>query len=803
MARRSSSKPAPETPTESSPAGKRRLPAAWGRGLLVGALVVLLGGALLADWWRCFPDDARATFVGGKSCIECHQAEHAEWKGSFHDLAMDPATDQTVLGNFENAELTHFGLQSRMFRRDGKFVVHTEGPTGKFEDFEVKYVLGVAPLQQYMVEFDRPADALPGEIGRLQVLPICWDTGKKQWFFLQPPDVPERVLPDDDLHWTGVAQRWNNMCADCHVTNLQKNFDVARNEYRTTFTDLDVNCEACHGPGSLHVELARSKSLFWDRKRGYALAKLGGKDPRQARFEVETCAPCHSMRRIVAPGFQAGDNYYDYYVNELLQGHLYHADGQILEEVYELGSFTQSKMYHKGIRCSDCHHPHSVKTKHVGNEVCTSCHQHPAGKYDSPAHHHHDPAREGAKCVNCHMPTKTYMAVDPRLDHSLRVPRPDLSVSLGTPNACSGCHLEKSELAESKRTELGEYAKWLRAGRTDATIRDAVAKVDRWSADRFREWWGERRDADTHFSHALAAARRGDPDAASRLVSLAERSDLSAIVRATCLNELAQFDSAAAMRLAVDLLKNEEPLIRITAVAFLERLPDEELVRRLAPVLNDPIRGVRAEAGRVMSRVDERWLGGPERAAREKAIAEFRQGLEANSDRAMSHLGLGILAERQGRDAEAVAAYETALRIEPRTAGPRANLAALLERQLTENTDPAVAAAHSQRITALRNEELQLLARDARLLPDSGAIRYRYGLSLYLHGRLDEAEKELTAAVAASPQTPDFVLGLALLYQKQNRIPEAIRQTERLLQLRPNDPSYQQLLQELRASSPP
>lgn len=714
---------------------------------------------------------------------------------------MDRATEQTVLGDFDDAELEHFGLRSRMFRRDGKYYVHTEGPTGQLDDFEVKYVLGVSPLQQYMVEFDRPAHIQPSEIGRLQVLSICWDTKQKKWFFLQPPDVSERVPPHDDLHWTGIAQRWNNMCADCHVTNLQKNFDVATRSYHTSFTDMDVNCEACHGPGSQHVQLASAKSLFWDRQRGYALAQLKG--PANARTEIETCAPCHSIRRIVEPGFRGGDNYYDYFANELLSGHLYHADGQILEEVYEFGSFTQSKMFHKGIRCTDCHNPHTTKVKHDGNRVCTSCHQHPAGKYDSPAHHHHDPAQAGAKCTACHMPTKTYMAVDPRLDHSLRIPRPDLSVQLATPNACSGCHLEKAPLKAERKAELGEYANWLRAARGgDQQVRDAVAQVDRWSADRFREWYGVKKDVDSHFAHALAAARRGDPAAEPKLIEVARRGDIPAIVRATCLNELGQYESSASNELAVNLLTSDEPILRLTAVSHLERLPDVELVRRLVPSLSDPIRVVRAEAGRVLARVPESQLNGPERAARDKAIVEYKHGLEANSDRAVAHMGLGYLEERQGTVAAARAAYETAIRIEPNTAGPRANLAAVLERQLETSADSADAEALRKRIAQLRREELDLLARDAKLLPDGAGIRYRYGLSLYLHGQLDEAERELLAAVQHAPNTADYVLALALLYQKQQRFAEALQQAQRLVALRPSDLSYQQLLNEIRAQAP-
>lgn len=762
---------------------------------LIAGAAIALGGLVFVDWWICLPQDAQAQYVGGKSCVQCHAVQAEKWRGSYHDLAMDPATPDTVLGDFNNAELSHFGVTSRMFRHQGKFMVHTEGADGKLSDFEVKYVLGVAPLQQYMVEFDRPVNAKPGEIARVQVLSVSWDTRQKKWFFLQPPDVRDRVLPGDDLHWTGVAQRWNNMCADCHTTNLQKNFDVPSKTYHTTFTELDVNCEACHGPGSLHVRLATASSLFWDRQRGYGLPKFKG---NHAQVEVETCAPCHSMRRLVQPGYRGGEPYYDYFVNEVLQGHLYHADGQIQEEVYEFGSFTQSKMYQKGVRCTDCHDPHSTKVKYEGNGLCTSCHQHPAGKYDTPSHHRHNPGREGALCTSCHMPKKTYMAVDPRLDHSLRVPRPDLSVQLGTPNACSGCHLDKGGLPHDHAARLIEYADWIRAAREgDEAVKQALNRVDDWAADKFREWYGQKADVLDHFAHALSAARIGDPAAESQLLALAKDRRQSAMVRATCTYELGQFPSDAVLDSSIQLSHEPEPLVRLSALANLERLSEEDLVKRVVPLLDDPIRAVRAEAGRLLARVDIRWLTGPQRTARDRAIDEYRQGLLANSDRAIGHLGLGLLAEQLGDVRAAQQAYETAMAVEPNAAGPRANLAGLLEQMAQSERDEMTRSKLVERVAVLRREELELLARDAKLAPTNAMIRYRFGLSLYLQGRLDDAQAELREAVRLAPNTSDFVLALALLYQKLNRLDDAIQQVKRLNEIRPEDPTFKQLLAEL------
>lgn len=564
------------------------------------ALVVLLaliaslaiGSWLLADWYYGVPPEAKATYVGRNSCVECHQQQFDKWHGSPHDKAMDLATAETVLGDFNSATLEHYGIESRMFQREGKFFISTEGHDGKLADFEVKYVFGVEPLQQYMVETSRPKDAQDHEIGTVQVLPVAWDTTRREWFYLDPPDVHEKLAPNDRLHWTGAAANWNRMCADCHSTNLQKNFDPQAREYHTTFSEIDVSCEACHGPGSLHVELARKVSPFWDRQRGYALAKLKGPDSQP---QVETCARCHVRRaRTVAPNHAAGEPLYDYLANELIREDLYHADGQPLDEVYVFGSFIQSKMHHKGVRCSDCHDPHSTKVKFTDNQLCISCHMntHPAGKYDTPAHHFHQANSTGAQCVNCHMPHTTYMEVDARRDHSLRVPRPDLSVKLGTPNACVGCHLDAAKLSAAARQAiehshtrepLQDYAAWLAAARSakdEAARQEVQAELDRlnrWAMESTRKWYGAKTEKAAHWATALAGAWErvpADQQAAHQarvekdLIAVVENAEFPPMARASALVHLEPFQNETTAKVVQTALADAHPLVRFAALGY-------------------------------------------------------------------------------------------------------------------------------------------------------------------------------------------------------------------------------------------
>ena len=341
------------------------------------------GGSLFLDWWHCLPDGVSATYIGRDELPRVPCPEYDLWQGSHHDLAMDLATPETVLGDFNDAEFEQFGIRSRMFRRGGKFFVHTEGPDGKLADFEVKYVLGVTPLQNYMVEFDRPADMPEHEIARLQVLRITWDTLAQTWFYMPPPDVrDQRLAPDDDLHWTGMAQRWNNMCADCHSTNLQKNFDVATRTYHTTFSEIDVSCEACHGPGQRARGAGPERIPVLGPQTGL---RLGAAEGGRPEAQMDTCAPCHSRRGAIHAGFPPGDDYHDYFVNELLSRETYHRRRADPGRGLRIRLVPAKQDVPQGHQVQRLPRSRTRSARSfTGNAVCTSCHQHPAGQVRQP-----------------------------------------------------------------------------------------------------------------------------------------------------------------------------------------------------------------------------------------------------------------------------------------------------------------------------------------------------------------------------------------------------------------------------------
>ncbi len=788
------------------------------------AIVLLLASGLTADWWYGIPDGEQSRYVGGDSCIACHQSEHAKWRNSHHDLAMQLANGETVLGDFADVEFDYRGVISKLFREDDEFFVTTDGADGELATFPIKYTFGVTPLQQYMVEF---------EDGRVQVLPFCWDTKAKRWFHIYEQD-PHTIQPEDPTHWTNVGQNWNHTCAECHSTDLVKGYDFASDTFHTTFSDIDVNCEACHGPGSHHVEMAESWSPFWDRKRGYGLAKLKGTDTTTQITQLETCAKCHAHRDAVHPGFHAGDDFDSHYRLSLLDTGLYYHDGQILEEDYVYGSFLQSRMFRENVRCTDCHDPHTAKLKRQGNQLCAECHV-PA-KYDTPNHHHHASGSPGGACVECHMPERTYMVVDPRRDHSIRPPRPDLSLVLDTPNACTDCHIEQAFAADGmegirNNPRLGpktiaeapdeiprDYAEWLSKSQDgDQTARQEIDAWNQWAADAFNNWYGEKPITE-HFAITLDAGMQaklpeslrplnesGEVDRpaelaqiARMLTELSKNREVGPIVRASAVSLLGNFPTSRTINANAEALEDPSPLVRRAAVANLEsfypvdrisvwqrdRLPPASqqqldaqlraLVKALVEPLSDPVRTVRNEAARVGAIIPRALLTQDSRAALDKAIDEYKTGLLSNADQAAAWTTWAGVLERQAKLEDAEDAYKNALQRLNEFIPARMALATLYNYQG-------------------RNQEAETLLREAiRVLPELPEARYSLGLLLAEDpNRLREAQQELGEAARLAPSQHRMRYNNGLALQQLGMWPEAEAELAAAANLAPGSVDYQ------------
>jgi predicted CXXCH cytochrome family protein len=723
-----------------------------------------------------------ARFVGRASCSRCHEAELEAYRGSHHDLAMQEARPDTVLGDFDGATFEKDGVTSSFTTRDGKFVVRTDGVDGTLQDFEVRYAFGVTPLQQYLVDIGR---------GRLQALQLAWDSrpadqGGQRWFHLYPD---EQVPHGDPLHWTGGAMNWNFMCASCHSTDLRRGYDSETDSYASTWSEIDVSCEACHGPGSRHVAWADGGETSSDPTMGLAVQPNGvaqwvfepgantarRSEPLERQVEVETCAPCHSRRAQASEAPWHGDAYLDHYHPSLLEPGLYHADGQILDEVYVWGSFVQSRMHAAGVTCSDCHDPHSLQLRAAGNALCARCHVQDV--YDRKSHHLHEPGTAGSACVDCHMPERTYMVVDPRRDHSMRIPRPDLTVAIGTPNACQTCHADQGA---------------------------------RWAADAVLAGRGDRPGPKPSYARALHDGRIGKPRARTALVALANDSAAPAIARATALRLLGQVPGSldpGAVRAA---FADPDPLLRFGAAELLADLPEPLRIELGAPLLGDPVRAVRAEAGRALA---VSALPSEQRAARDAALADWIVFQQTNIDQPWAHVNLGVLALAHGDLVAAERAYRHALRVAPHSVQARINLSDLLrererddlgEQLLREGIAmlPEIAELHHALglLLARRGataDAVEELAAAARLQPGTPRFAYVHAVGLESVAGVDAAIPVLEEALARHPWDADLLLGISSFLQKRGEIARALEFAERLATV---DPAAASLVDELRAA---
>jgi Flp pilus assembly protein TadD len=729
--------------------------------------IATLGGLMLAGWgawFYLFPLASHSTvalvshalkaepaFVGRAACAACHTEQDKLWQGSHHDLAMQEVTEQTVLGDFQDVKFSKDGVVSRFFRQNGRFLVNTDGPDGRLKDFEIKYVFGVTPLQQYLIE-------LPG--GKLQALSIAWDSrskdqGGQRWFHLYPD---EKIDHTDELHWTKRSQNWNFMCAECHSTHLQKNYDASSRTYHSTWSEIDVSCEACHGPSSSHVAWAKREpdskaaddqtkgltvSLNERRGAAWSIDPQTGNARRNIQrvgdTEVQVCARCHSRRAQLFGDYHDG-RLLDSHLPSLLTKTLYHADGQIDGEVYEYGSFLQSKMYQAGVSCSDCHEPHSLKLRVADNGTCLQCHA--ADKYEDAKHHFHGPDSAGAKCIACHMPTKTYMGVDARRDHGFRIPRPDLSEKLGTPNACNACHADKTA---------------------------------QWAAEVIKRRYGHQPKGYQNYAEALYAAGARNPDATARLTALAQNKSQPAIARATAIAELAAGLTPEQLPILTQALRDADPLLRSAALQAVEQLPPEQRWPLAHDALRDPVRSLRALAASALAGLAPAAIPASEQAHYAAASRDYLTSLDWNADDPAAQVNRGNFHAARHEFETAEQAYREALQLDPDFVMAYINLADLF------------------RLIHRDNQGLSVLQQGLIRLPDAADLHHSLGLLQVRLKNTDEALKSLERAVKLAPNQPRFNYVYAMALTSVGREQDAREVTGSALMLTPNDPALNAL----------
>ncbi len=484
----------------------------------------------------------------------------------------------------------------------------------------------------------------------------------------------------------------------------------------------------------LAVQLTERQGVTWAQNA--ASGNSVRSQPRATDREIEVCAQCHARRGQIAEGYEAGKPFLDYYHPALLTSPLYYADGQQRGEVYNWGSFLQSKMYANGVTCSDCHNPHSGKLRAEGNTLCATCHL--PSKYDTTAHHHHKPASAGAACVACHMPTTTYMVVDPRRDHSLRVPRPDLSIKFGTPNACNSCH----------------------------TNRDA-----HWAAAQVNKWYGHDPQGYQRFAAAFAAAGADALDAQKQLRAIALDATEPPIARATALAQI----NPAATNLA-GALGDPNSAVRLGALQSLAHAPLDARLPLAGPLLSDPVRTVRLEAVSVLAPLPPAQLSAAQRAAFERASGEYVQTQRYNADRADARVNLGTFYASRGDAVKGEEELKAAIRLDPFFLPAYVNLADLYR---ARGRDP---------------DGESILREGLKVAPNSATLHYALGLALVRMKHTDEALRELERATTLEPGNARFAYVYAVALHSTGKVDPAIATLEKALVTHPDDRDILQAL---------
>lgn len=661
---------------------------------------------------------------------------------------MEVASPVSVRGIFDGRTLRHFEETWRFVRDGDAFVVelsHEARPGEPAERLQVDYTFGFEPLQQLLTARAK---------GRYQALPVAWDArpsadGGQRWFSLYPE---EPIGPEDPLHWERLAYNWNSQCASCHSTGFAKGFDPESGRFSSEWAEIDVGCEACHGPGNDHAgRYARAQSdsapdssadpildpglevrfeswdpNLWVREEGARIATRTL--PRPLDAQVDVCASCHSRRGELAPTRAVGEAFLDGYRPSLIEPGLYFDDGQIRDEVYVWGSFQQSRMFMAGVRCSDCHDPHSLSLRRAGNALCTGCHADAA--YDVPEHRGHraggagttSPAAGGTNCVDCHMPTRVYMGIDARRDHAFSIPRPLRSRALEAPSVCQTCHPDRD-------------ARW------------ASAAVEDWRGDRVpREHWAD--------SLVVAGEARTD---AARWLEIALEPTYPPIVRGSAWARYAEEGTAApGVVILEERLRSGSELERLGLVEVVRQLDPSLRIALLRPLLDDERRAIRIAAANALVDVPAQQWRAPDRTALARGLREYRMAQEANAERPEAQVNLGSLALRYADPVAARLAFGRALESAPYFVPAHVNLADL------------------ERLEGNGAAALDHLRRALEIEPDAALVRHALGLALYREGHAGEALSELERAAREAPQLPRLTLGWALALDAAGRRAEGL-----------------------------
>lgn len=732
------------------------------------------------------PDrETYASYGGSASCKECHEEAYEAWAKSNHGRAErlpEAKLDDAV---FVPGSTFQHGTQKTSARKDGgRFEIITAGLSATQEIFQVDRIIGHSPLRQMLISFPD---------GRWQATEAAYDPRTNDWFNVYGA---EDRRPGEWGHWTGRGMNWNSMCATCHNTRLRKHYDLTNDIYRTTMVERGVGCESCHGPLRAHND--------WQ----YANHGKGLPDPTIKKLSrdqmFDTCAACHSRRSEITGDPKPGDSFFDHHLLSTVDhSDLFYPDGQVRDEDYEVSAFLGSKMFHKGVRCADCHDFHSAKVRLPGNMMCLSCHgpgQTNALVINPVAHSRHkvfgfdtngvmqplDLAtykpgtikETGGECVNCHMPQTPYMQRHWRHDHGFTIPDPLLTKQFGIPNACNRCHQDKD---------------------TD------------WSLKYVEEWYGEKMNRPTRQrAQIIARARTGDASARDDLLKLLREED-QAYWRAVAARMLEPWAAEPQItRALIERFSDTNALVRQSIAQTLSSLSSAaspEIQSALSSRLNDPSRNVRVVAALALASTLN---------LKSQAGTDLLRMLEHNADQPSGQIQLGGFALARGDATNALRHFQTARNWDPYSPEIRQEFAVLLSqlgktRAALQELEAAVKLAPRDaesrfKLALLWNElgesakALAELEAAVKLNPRHARAAYNLGLARNAAGNPAGAIQALLAAEAADSRDPRIPYARATIHARLGQLDEARQAARRALELNPQFREAATLLRQLPAN---
>lgn len=690
------------------------------------------------------------SYVGNDTCIDCHQSEVASWKPSHHANSMLPASDKSVLGDFNNIRFESKDGWTIFNQDQAGYYIETgqTGQTGR--RYEVPYVFAYKPLQQILVDIGK---------GRLQAYPVAWDSrgkeeGGQRWYSL----YEDTHIPGTPFNWLGQFNNWNARCAECHSTDLKRGYDVEKDSYNTTFSEVNVSCEACHGPAEKHINLTQAqqksvansgfknqqyRKLDWIFEDGNNTAELlKGKPVSIDHGQPDQCAACHSRRASLTDGNDPGE-FTQHYIPRLALPELYYSDGQIQDEVYVYGSFSQSKMAAAGVTCSNCHDPHSGKVLTLDNNLCTQCHV--PSKFDTPAHTLHDPESPGSQCIDCHMPEKPYMGVDDRRDHAFRIPNPWVSEKLGTPDVCLDCHQDKD-------------SQW-----SQRQLKSKKAKV-----------FGQYDD----IGSALLLNAENPPQGQANIAKLVVDESQPAMRRAVLLGHL-DMTKVANMQILNEAANSAESLVKLGVIAVLERSSQQLQLQVGFGLLYDEHKNVRLQAIKLLAPAFRRELPAKAQQPMQDALMEAVTTYQKQQDLLSAQIALADLAYKVGDLEQAQVQYLNAVRIQPSFLPSKLNLASIY------------------RETSQLDKARVLLEEILMAEPKHAMALHNLGLIYVVKRDWPQALDALIKAKQIEPDNARFSFVYVLALEASGNYKDALIQVDMLEQRTPGDPALKQLRERL------